>query len=104
MLITLVVLQDVAAYIKKEFDKKHNPTWQVDERALYKLSRPLSPNSHRITPPFLCQACHRRPQFRKLRDPRNKTLYLLLSGTGGHFTFQIWLMFDLVREGCNKVE
>lgn len=42
MLITLVVLQDVAAYIKKEFDKKHNPTWQVDERALYKLSRPLS--------------------------------------------------------------
>ena len=20
-------LQDVAAYIKKEFDKKHNPTW-----------------------------------------------------------------------------
>lgn len=21
--------QDVAAYIKKEFDKKHNPTWYV---------------------------------------------------------------------------
>jgi hypothetical protein len=21
------VVQDVAAYIKKEFDKKHNPTW-----------------------------------------------------------------------------
>ena len=25
--ITLYFLQDVAAYIKKEFDKKHNPTW-----------------------------------------------------------------------------
>ena len=27
-------LQDVAAYIKKEFDKKHNPTWWVWDRIL----------------------------------------------------------------------
>lgn len=26
----LISIQDVAAYIKKEFDKKYNPTWYVD--------------------------------------------------------------------------
>ena len=28
-LFSIVSLQDVAAYIKKEFDRKYNPTWHV---------------------------------------------------------------------------
>ena len=36
--IPLVIYQDVAAYIKKEFDKKFNPTWYVFFLSLYLLT------------------------------------------------------------------
>merc|ERR1712189_136559 len=54
--------KDIAAFIKKEFDKKYNPTWHYCWKELWFL-----------------------------RDPRNETFHLLLYGTSCDSPFQIWL-------------
>ncbi|KAL3253482.1 hypothetical protein MRX96_054586 [Rhipicephalus microplus] len=55
--------KDIAAYIKKEFDKKYNPHL----------------------------ALHRGAQLWILRHPRDKALHLLLPRPGGHPALQVWL-------------
>ena len=40
--------KDIAAYIKKEFDKKYNPTWWGSERiARSRLGMPFHSHRHR---------------------------------------------------------
>lgn len=52
------LLQDVAAYIKKEFDKKHNPTWWGELLCLIWLYRQsIFFNAPLILPANICVVC-----------------------------------------------
>ena len=66
--------KDIAAYIKKEFDKKYNPHL----------------------------ALHRRKELRLLRDARNATLYLLLPWTSRHSPVQEWINYKQSELRFNK--
>lgn len=72
--------KDIAAFIKKEFDKKYNPTWHCivgrnfGEREAQSRSASCAcavPFTE-LTRPFFTP-------FRLVRDPRNQALHLLLS-------------------------
>ena len=74
--------KDIAAYIKKEFDKKYNPTWHwyVNEAFASMLM---------LIAMFVFQHCW--PQLRLVCHSRNETLYLFLLGPSGYSTLQIRL-------------
>jgi len=65
--------KDIAAFIKKEFDKKYNPTW------------------HCIVGKAMSADPSPRPQLRVLHHSRNEALRLLLPGTGSHPVVQVRL-------------
>lgn len=75
------VEKDVAAYIKKDFDAKHGPTWHCivgrnfgacTMRRWWRASAPEKPAA--VTPPSTC---------RFIRDPRDEALCVLLPGPCG---------------------
>jgi dynein light chain LC8-type len=77
--------KDIAAYIKKEFDKKYNPTWHVIVgRNFGEIWNHLgTAHPTRILDAFsLC---------RVVRNTRNKALHLLLPGASRYFAIQVWI-------------
>ncbi len=64
--------KDIAAFIKKEFDKKYNPTWHCIVGKRFNLTL-------------------RRQELRLVHHPRNKALHLFLLGPGSHPALQVWL-------------
>jgi len=62
--------KDIAAFIKKEFDKKIQPY----------------------------MALYRWPQLWLIRHPRDETLHLLLPGSGCHPSLQVWLDYGCLAQ------
>ena len=93
--------KDIAAYIKKEFDKKYNPTWHcIVGESTHPPHRPtitqtpliFSKSSHHAIAPLPPSLnIRQRTQFWFIRHTRNKALHLLLSWTGRRSAFQEWL-------------
>ena len=63
--------KDIAAFVKKEFDKKYNPTW------------------HAIVGKHL--AVTDRKELWVIHHSRDEALHLLLSGASGYSSLQIWM-------------
>lgn len=70
--------KDVAAYIKKEFDRKHGPTWYDHIVCLFCNAMPFTDLTQSLNISSDLQACHCRAKFWKLRDTRDEAFYLLL--------------------------
>jgi len=70
---TYSIEKDIACYIKKEFDRKHNPTW------------------HCVVGNILNLILREKLWF--IRYSRNKTLYILLSWTNCSFAIQVWISY-----------
>ena len=95
--------KDIAAYIKKEFDKKYNPTWHwcVYSKKALCLSPSIPAYTHTHTQTNtrtlskqhlifnLHQHCWQ--EFRLIRDARDKALHILLLGPSGCTFIQVWL-------------
>jgi hypothetical protein len=65
--------KDIAAFIKREFDKKYNPTWHAIVGRTYTCINILY------------------REFRELCDARDKAFHLLLPRTNRHPPVQEWL-------------
>ena len=116
--------KDIAAFIKKEFDKKYNPTWHcIVGRNFGSCAQPPSPSR---PPPPRADGCERPPPIQLFaftpwrsrltvepcavpcrRDSRDEALHLLLLGPGRHPALQVWLdMYEeaVRRNGCKLVQ
>ena len=74
--------KDIAAFIKKEFDKKYNPTWHCIVGRNFG-ARPTLPSTCMVPMPLPkharpCTDAAGRSPCRLLRHPRNQALHLLL--------------------------
>ena len=72
--------KDIAAFIKKEFDKKYNPTWHCIVGTLRSS--------------FLNSLSVYRKKLRLLHHPRDQALHLLLSRPGRHPPLQVRMKLD----------
>ncbi len=66
--------KDIAAFIKKEFDKKYNPTWHCIV-GKYQFGGYIL----------------NREKLRLLHHPRDQAFHLLLPRSGRHSPLQVWL-------------
>ncbi|GAY35861.1 hypothetical protein CUMW_019030 [Citrus unshiu] len=82
------VEKDVAERIKKDFDKKHGPTWHCIVGSNFGWNSPSPQDSlaYNLSPAFAAE-----PNLGFICDSRNKPLCLFLFGSESSFAIQIRL-------------